>query len=66
MKKGDNFRGIQSGLRLTLRDIKGKTYFFTVERKVVDKKTGEIVIEEREREVSLDLLHFFMKGYEKA
>jgi hypothetical protein len=37
-----------------------------VQRRIVDKKTGEIVIEDREREISKDIIELALKGYKKV
>jgi hypothetical protein len=66
MKKGDEYVGEKSGLRLKIRDITLRSVIADVQRRIVDKKTGEIVIEDREREISKDIIELALKGYKKV
>lgn len=64
MKVGDVFTSSQgTNLRLTITEVKKTQLSFRVQRKVVDRKTGEIVIEERERTVTTEMWPHVLAGY---
>ena len=66
MKKGDEYRGKESGLRLRIKDTSVKSITVEVERRVVDRRTAEIRLETRERVVPKELVDSLLLGYERA
>ena len=66
MKKGGRFVGVVSGLCLEIRDKTAKGFQVECERRIVDKKSGEITIEKRLRDVSAADMPRVLKGYRKA
>lgn len=66
IKMGDEFIGATSGLRLEVGDIDGDSYTLKCERRVVDRKTGEILTETRDRTVEKRHLARVLKGYKKV
>jgi hypothetical protein len=66
MKKGDKYVGKKSGLCLKIKDTSAKELIVMAERRTVDKRTGEIKVEERERVVPIRLVPTMLLGYEKA
>lgn len=66
MKKGDEYRGRESGLWLKIRAIDKKVAQITVQRRVVDRSTGEIKFDERQRDVPLEMMPTVLRGYEKV
>lgn len=63
MKKGETYIGDESGLWLKVRDKKGKNFVVEVQRRKIDRKTGEITYHVNEREVPEHLVHFLLLGY---
>lgn len=66
MKKGDKYVGKTSGSCLVITDIKGSTYELECERRLVDKRTGELILEKRTRTVNKKDMPFVLAGYTKA
>lgn len=55
-----------TNLRLTVKAVSKKDVAVTVERRVVDRKTGELTIEQRERTVPKELWRYVIAGYDRA
>lgn len=66
MKKGDRYVGKVSGLCLEVKDTAKGSCTVEAERRVTDKKTGEIVIEKRIRVIENNNLKTALMGYKKA
>lgn len=65
--KGEEFRSrFGTNLRLTILDVSKKTISCSFERKVVDRKTGEITVEDRTREVTMEEWPHVQAGYVPA
>lgn len=63
MKTGETYIGDESGLWLKIRAKKGKNFVVDVQRRTVDKKTGEIVVVTNERTVPEHLVPYLLAGY---
>lgn len=64
---GDEFVSkFGTNLRLTVTAVEGKAITCVAERRTVDRKTGEILIEKRERIVGPDLWRHVLAGYTKG
>jgi hypothetical protein len=64
LKVGDTFVSkFGTNLRLTISEVKKKELTLIVERKVVDRKTGEITIDKRTRVVPSSRWRFIEAGY---
>ena len=69
LKKGQEFVSkFGTNLRLTILDVstQKKTITCSFERKVVDRKTGEITVEDRTREVTMEEWPHVQAGYVPA
>jgi hypothetical protein len=55
-----------TNLRLTVKEVTPADVTFEVERKIVDRKTGELTIETRERTVPKELWRHVISAYSKA
>lgn len=66
MKTGDKWIGKQSGLCLEVQDSDKDSATLLCERRIVNRSTGEIVIEKRKRVVDKKDLATVLLGYEKA
>lgn len=66
MKKGDEYIGKESGLRLKVRDKTANSILIEVERRVIDRRTAKIRVDTREREVPNDLVNYLLLGYQQA
>lgn len=65
MKKNDTYVGNETGLCLKIQDVKAKVVKFTVERRIVDRSTGEIKIVVNEREAPSNTMPTVLRGYHK-
>lgn len=64
MKPGDVLTSKQgTGLTLTIKAITKKKITVVVERRIVDRKTGELTVEKREREVAPEDWPFLAAAY---
>jgi hypothetical protein len=64
---GANYISSQgTNLRLTVKAVKKVDVSFEVERRIVDRKTGELTIETRERTVPKELWRHVISAYEQA
>lgn len=66
MKKGDKYRGLETGLCLEIQDIKKDVVSFSVERRNIDRATGEVKIVVNERQAPTRMMPSVLRGYEKA
>lgn len=67
MKKGDEFvSDFDETRRLIIRDSNKKSITVEVDRRVIDKNTGEIKLDRRTREVPISILPVLMKSYHPA
>lgn len=55
----------ESGLEMNVVEETDEGYLVNVQRRVVDKKTGEVKVETRERMVPYGLWDVFTMGYEE-
>lgn len=62
MKKGDTYIG-SSGLRLVFGDKKKTGWEVQVERRQIDRSTGEVKIIKNKREVPDDTLKYLLLDY---
>lgn len=66
-KAGDSFVSkFGTNLRLTITAVTKTTVSFKAERKIVDRKTGEVLTEDRERTVTSEEWKFVAAGYVPA
>jgi hypothetical protein len=63
MKKGDSYVGETSGLCLKIGDKTKDGVNMEIERRIIDRKTGEVKIEVRERFVPNALVATVLLGY---
>lgn len=67
LKVGDQYLSTQgTNLRLTVKAVTRRDVTVTAERKLVDRKTGEVKIENRERTVPKELWPNVIAAYRKA
>jgi hypothetical protein len=66
VKTGDSYRGKSTGLWLKIGVIKKGMVEFTVERRTLDKSTGEIKVVTNQREAKIGMMPTVLKGYESA
>jgi hypothetical protein len=62
MKKGDRYIS-DSGLGAVVVKVTTKVITVELERKVLDKRTGEFKVEKRTREIPVDRWKYFEVGY---
>lgn len=66
MKTGDTYIGRDSGLCIKIRNKADGMFELECERRILDKKTGEVTIETRTRHVPVGDMHYVLLGYDRA